>query len=161
MKKFYKFGISLVLIVSVAFAFSPALAQGPDALPEVIQKAMIAGIMDEFNAYNTYQAIMNQFGQIRPFINIQGAEQNHINAWKVLFDRYGVAVPEVPPVPSISFNSLTEACAAAAAAEGANATLYDQMQSTFQGYPDMLRVVGALRSVSLSKHLPAFLRCAR
>lgn len=137
----------------------------PDAVPgdlsdEVIA-AMTNGIMDEYNAYNIYQAVINQFGEVRPFTAIQQAEAQHILAWEMLFNRYGVELPEMPAVDeSLTFDSLSAACSAAADAEIANFDLYDQMLETLQDYPDMVWVITNLRNASEFHHLPAFERCA-
>lgn len=140
-------------------------AELPDAtvgeLSDEVLVAMTDGIMDEYNAYNIYQAVIDQFGEIRPFVNIQNAEAKHISAWEFLFERYGVDIPEMPARDdSISFDSVQSACSAAAEAEIANFGLYDEMLVTLADYPDMVQVVTNLRDASELNHLPAFERCA-
>ncbi|MBZ0294584.1 MAG: DUF2202 domain-containing protein [Anaerolineae bacterium] len=122
--------------------------------------AMIDGWMDEQHAYAVYAAIMEQFGQVAPFANIQRSEAQHIAAWELLFDRYGVAIPAVPAFEMPAFASLSDACQMAAAAEVANFGLYDNMLETLSDYPDMVQVVTALRNASEFNHLPAFQNCA-
>ena len=130
-------------------------------LSEAVIQAMTNGIMDEYNAYNTYQQVIDQFGEVRPFVNIQQAEAQHISAWEMLFTRYGVDIPEAPAVDdSLVFDSLSDACTLAADAEVANFGLYDDMLETLADYPDMVQVVTNLRNASEFNHLVAFERCA-
>lgn len=133
----------------------------PGEVPQDVIDAMTAGIMDEYHAYAVYQAVIDQFGAVRPFVNIQRAEAQHIAAWEFIFERYGIALPEVPeldPVPQ--FATIGEACQLGADAEVANFDLYDAMLVTLADYPDMVQVVTALRNASEFGHLPAFERCA-
>jgi hypothetical protein len=130
-------------------------------LPEDVIAAITAGLMDEHNAYNVYQAVIDQFGTIRPFTNIQRAEAQHIAALEVIFDRYGVEVPAVPALDTVpTFTSLTDACQAAADAEIANFALYDEWLETVSDYPDITQVFTALRNASEFNHLPVFENCA-
>ena len=137
----------------------PPAVEG-DLSEDVIQ-AMTDGIMDEYNAYNIYQQVIDQFGEVRPFVNIQEAEAQHVSAWEMLFTRYGVDIPEAPVADdSPVFDSISDACTLAADAEIANFGLYDDMLETLADYPDMVQVVTNLRNVSEFNHLVAFERCA-
>ena len=129
-------------------------------LPEEVIEMMAAGWMDEQNAYAIYGAVIAQFGEVNPFANIQDAEAQHIAAWEFLFDRYEIAVPELPVFEAPTFASVPEACQAAADAEVANFGLYDEMLSAFEDYPDLYQVTLALRNASEFNHLPAFEQCA-
>ncbi|WP_119070545.1 DUF2202 domain-containing protein [Aggregatilinea lenta] len=137
----------------------------PDAVagdvPADVIDALAGGLADEHNAYNIYQAVIDQFGAVRPFTNIQRAEAQHIEALEFLFDRYGIAVPDVAPLADApQFSTLVDACAAAADAEVANFALYDSWIATVQDYPDMVQVFTSLRDASEFQHLPAFENCA-
>jgi hypothetical protein len=137
----------------------PARVEGE--VPAVVADAMAAGLQDERNAYAIYEAVLEQFGNVRPFTNIQRAEAQHIAAWEFLFDRYELPLPAAEPLAEApSFATVAEACQAAADAEIANFDLYDNMLATFEDYPDMVQVVTALRDASEFNHLPAFERCA-
>ncbi len=130
-------------------------------LSEDVIAAMTSGIMDEYNAYNTYQQVIDQFGEIRPFVNIQRAEAQHASAWEMLFTRYGIEIPEAPAMEeTLVFDSISDACTLAADAEIANFELYDEMLDTLADYPDMVQVVTQLRNVSEFNHLVAFEQCA-
>lgn len=129
-------------------------------LPNEVIDLMISGWVDEQNAYAVYEGVIAQFGNVRPFVNIQRAEAQHIAAWEFLFDRYGIAIPETPTVEIPQFVSLTDACQLGATAEVANFDLYDTMLTTFDQYPDIHQVALNLRDASEYKHLPAFQRCS-
>jgi hypothetical protein len=131
-----------------------------DALPQEIIDLMISGWLDEQHAYAVYTAIMNQLGEIAPFVNIQQAEAQHAAAWERLFERYSIPLPAVPEFDLPTVASRQEACALSAEAEVANAGLYDQMLAAFTPYPDLYQVAQALSSASELQHLPAFQNCA-
>ena len=125
-------------------------------LSDAVIEAMIAGYTDEFNAYSTYAAIVAQFGELRPVSMIMNAEAQHMDAWAFLFERYGVALPELqaPELPTLA--TYTDAVTLARDAEIANIDLYDVMLATVAEYPDMVQIVTNLRDASLNNHLPAF-----
>ena len=144
---------------SQSFFVLPPAVPGP--VPDDVVAALNAGLMDEYNAYATYQAVIDQFGAVRPFTTIQASESTHIAALTNLFDRYGLPVPAAQPLATVpQFATLADACATGAAAEVANFGLYDQWLATVQDYPDMTQVFTALRAASEFQHLPAFERCA-
>ncbi|MBK9749656.1 MAG: hypothetical protein IPO91_23155 [Chloroflexi bacterium] len=131
-----------------------------DELPEDTVALMLDGWLDEQHAYAVYTAVIAQFGDVRPFTNILSSEAQHIAAWETLFERYGIAVPEVPGFDVPAFASLADACALGAAAEVANFDLYDSMLAAFEAYPDLTYVAEALRDASEYMHLSAFENCA-
>ena len=132
-----------------------------DELPQDVIDLMIAGWVDEQHAYAAYESIMEQFGEIRPFTNIQQAEVQHAEAWELLFERYDIPVPAMPTFDIPVFDSVQDACALGAEAEIANMELYDDMLAAFEPYPDVYQVALALRDASEFSHLPAFESCAR
>jgi hypothetical protein len=139
-----------------------ALPPATDAEPTAeIVDAMTAGILDEYHALAVYEAVIDQFGAVRPFTNIVRAEQKHIDAWAAMFERYDIPGPAAPtPMAAPEFESVAAACALGAAAEVANFDLYDEMGEVFAGYPDLQQVATVLRDASEYNHLPAFERCA-
>lgn len=132
----------------------------PGEVPAEVVEAMTAGWLDEHRAAMTYQAIIDQFGAVRPFTNLLAAEQQHIAAHEAMFARYGLDVPAPITVETPVFASIAEACAAGAAIESDNAGLYDEWLATVAGYPDLTQVFTTLRDASLNQHLPAMERCA-
>ncbi|MBX3082394.1 MAG: hypothetical protein KF716_12230 [Anaerolineae bacterium] len=135
----------------------PASAEKPS---QAIVDLMIAGWKDEQQAYATYQAAIDKFGQVFPLVNIQRAEAQHIAAWEFLFQRYGIALPEKPTASSLDATTLQQACKAAADLETANFQLYDKMLTSFTAYPDLTFVATMLRNASEFHHLPALQNCA-
>lgn len=131
-----------------------------DELSQDIIDLIIDGWIDEQHAYAVYGSVIDKFGAVRPFVNIQRSEAQHIAAWEMMFVRYGIAMPEVPVFDLPEFTSLSEACAVGAEAEVANFDLYDTMLAAFEPYPDLLYVAQALRDASEFNHLPAFEVCA-
>ncbi|MBE2271288.1 MAG: hypothetical protein IAE80_23845 [Anaerolinea sp.] len=129
-------------------------------LPDEVIDLMIDGWMDEQHAFAVYQAVIDQFGAVRPFTNIQTSEAQHIAAWETLFARYGIDVPEIPTFDLPVFASVSDACSIGVAAEIANFDLYDAMLVAFEPYPDLLYVAQNLRDASEFSHLPAFENCA-
>lgn len=132
----------------------------PGEVPAEVVEAMIAGWLDEYHAAMTYQAIIDQFGAVRPFTNLLAAEQQHLVAHEAMFARYGLDVPAPTAVETPVFGSIAEACAAAVGVENANAGLYDEWLATVAGYPDLTQVFTNLRDASLGQHLAALERCA-
>ena len=140
-----------LLVVGSAFA-----AQ----LDEQTQQALIDAVNDEYKAHATYQKVIDQFGQVRPFTNIIKAEETHIQYLLPLFEKYGVAVPEDTWYDKVgSFASLQEAVEGGIQAEIENADMYDEFFA-FVEEEDIVTVFTLLRDASREKHLPAFQRVA-
>lgn len=59
-----------------------------------LEAMMIAAIEDEYKAEAEYEALIDNFGAVKPFTNIVDAEANHIDALEVLFAAYDMPVPE-------------------------------------------------------------------
>jgi hypothetical protein len=140
------------------------VSTGSDVFPADLTESEVEAIMvalsDEYRAWSIYDEVIAELGATRPFVNIQRAEENHIMALTNLLEQHGIDVPpnEWPGrVPT--FDSLGEACAAGVEAEIENADLYDRLLDMVDN-PDVIRVFTALQQASLTKHLPAFERCA-
>jgi len=56
-------------------------------------RALEEALDDEYRAWCTYDQVIADFGEIRPFSNIREAEGRHIEALLALFARYGLAAP--------------------------------------------------------------------
>ncbi|MDE3124911.1 MAG: DUF2202 domain-containing protein [Bacteroidota bacterium] len=115
---------------------------------------------DEYKSWTTYDWVIKNFGEVRPFINIREAETRHIEALLNLFQQYNVtptANKWIGLTPK--FTSVKNACAAAVVGELENVALYNTLlKSTTK--QDILNVYHALRTASQERHLPAFQRCA-
>ncbi len=131
-----------------------ALTPLSDAEKAALQEA----ILEEYGAFNLYQAVIEQFGNELPFSLILRAEQQHITALVRQAEKYGVAVPENVPAVTPAFVTLADACQAGVDAEIADAALYDELKLVTT-HADLLRVYDRLQSASLNSHLPAFEAC--
>lgn len=130
-------------------------------LPLEVQSALDEAINDEYKALSTYEAVISEFGMVRPFSMIRGAEEQHIASLKAIYDKYGLEAPENTWLTKItSPETLQEACQIGVDAEIANAALYkDELLPKVSGYEDIVSVFTNLMKASQEKHLPAFERC--
>lgn len=143
---------------------------GPDApaadrtaLEPPVLDALAVALADERNALASYEAVLERFGPIRPFVNIAEAERRHIGALLRVYEAYGASPPEEPGRAEPAFRSETpEAlCRLGVEAEIENARLYDEeLLPAVAGHPDIVRVMTRLRDASFDRHRLAFQRCA-
>jgi hypothetical protein len=145
---------------SSATQTSPTQAGATQTSPDAaIKAALLEAINEEYKAHATYQAVIDKFGSVAPFANIAGSEQSHIDAWKTLLTRYGIAIPADPFLGKVTAPAtLSEACTAGVAAEKEDVALYDRLMKTVSA-ADILAVMTQQRAVSQDNHLPAFQRC--
>ncbi|MFP4610708.1 MAG: ferritin-like domain-containing protein [Thiohalophilus sp.] len=129
-------------------------------MTQILTEILTEAIEDEYKARATYRRVLETFGEVRPFSNIVEAEQRHIDALLVLFEKYGLPVPDdtwpervEPP------GTLLAACQAGVAAEIENAAMYDRLLAASGDYPDVQTVLKNLQRASQENHLPAFQRC--
>lgn len=122
--------------------------------------ALSEALQDEYRALASYQAVIEKFGPVRPFVNIVEAEARHADALLRQFERLGAPPPANewagkarPP------DSLLAACEAGIAAEIENAAMYERLLKAVDD-PAARRVLRNLQEASQSRHLPAFRRCA-
>lgn len=123
------------------------------------QQAMIDAINDEYQARAFYNAVIDKFGEIRPFSNIVQSENRHVQLWNRLFNQYGL------PIPFDSFagkidapDTLEIACQMGVKAEIANVKMYDNFLDFVQE-SDLRAAFTQLREVSQNRHKVAFERC--
>lgn len=126
-----------------------------------VESLLTTALLDEYRAESTYEAVLERFGDVRPFSNILSAETRHSTAIIELFHAYDL------PVPSNTFDgtvdapaTLQEACALGVGAEEANVGMYDELLMSASGHADIVAVFRRLRGASQDNHLPAFRRCA-
>ena len=122
--------------------------------------ALKQALDDEYKSWTTYDQVIKDFGEVRPFINIRDAEARHIEALLGLFRKYGITPPANQWIGNTpKFTSVKAACAASVTGEIENVALYDRLlKSTIK--QDILNVYNALRTASQERHLPAFQRCS-
>lgn len=123
------------------------------------QQAMIEAINDEYHARAFYNAVMDKFGEIRPFSNIVHAETRHAERLSRLFKRYGLPIPEDSFAGKVEApETLQAACQMAIEAEIANVKMYDRFLDFIQER-DLRDTFTQLRYVSQNNHQVAFERC--
>ena len=134
----------------------------PTPTPMTLEEALGAAIDDEFHARATYRAVLDAFGDVRPFINIVESEGRHIGALQRLFERYELPIPPDRWEGRVSAPaSIEAACQAGVEAERENAALYEKLLAAAIGYPDVEETFDRLLSASQDNHLPAFERGLR
>lgn len=126
-----------------------------DAEIDALEKA----ILEEYRAFNLYQSVQDQLGDVYPFNQIMRSEQQHINALVRQAEKYSVTIPANPGLnPQPEFTNLVTACQAGVNAEIEDAALYDTLK-TVTTHTDILRVYDNLQNASLKSHLVEFQTC--
>ncbi len=157
----FVFGLTLTLAsVSASSVYSDIDGQKEFAFSEDIEysleEMLIFAIQDEYMAKAEYEAIINEFGEVRPFINIVLAEQEHINLLLPLFEKYGVALPENNAEASVVIpDSITSAIATGVEAEEKNIAMYELFLNQ-DNLEDDVRVVFEYLLAASENHLSAF-----
>lgn len=130
-------------------------------LSETECRVLHEALDDEYLAWATYDQVIADFGEVRPFINIRAAEGRHIEALLELFARYELPVPKNSwPGRVTCYVSLQEACEGGVAAEIANGEMYERLLQKTER-PDILAVLHNLQEASQQRHLQAFQRCVQ
>jgi hypothetical protein len=129
-------------------------------MSEILKASLEEALHDEYKARALYTRIIEEFGEIRPFINIVDAESRHIQALLPLFHKYGLDIPEDDWAKRVEVPaSVFDACQAGVDAEIENAEMYDRLLTNTADYPDVQAVLKQLQRASADNHLPAFQRC--
>jgi rubrerythrin len=124
-----------------------------------LEEALHAALDDEYRARATYRAVLDRWGDVRPFVNIVESEERHIRALEDLCIRHGVSIPPDSWPSRVSLpESLEAACRAAVEAERENGDLYRRLMEAAGGRLDVEAVFRRLRDASQRNHLPAFER---
>lgn len=151
-------GACLAVMSSTALT-STVEAATNTSLDAQTQQAMIDAINDEYQARAFYNAIIDKFGEIRPFSNIVYAETRHAERLGQLFNQYGLPVPEDSFAGKVEAPETLEiACQMAVEAEIANVKMYDHFLDFIQE-KDLRDTFTQLRYVSQNNHKVAFERC--
>ena len=161
-----RLGLTLVLLplvanIGLAACGGNSSTVEPEIEEELILAAMEATIQDEYRAELIYQGVLDDFGEVRPFVNIINAEVRHSESIARLYATRGIPVPEsqwtASQIPR--FPSLSTACQAGVEAEIENAEIYDKYFDL--PLPDDVKFVFENnRRASINNHLPAFQRCS-
>jgi rubrerythrin len=126
---------------------------------QATRHALDEALDDEYKARATYAAVIERFGDVRPFTNIIESEGRHIAALLGIYRQYEIEPPadrwagrvEAPA-------SVEEACRQGVAAERDNDAMYARLVEHVDE-PEIRAVMSRLREASRERHLPAFERC--
>ena len=129
------------------------VVEGTDAY--LLWEALM-GSDGEYAALASYQAVLDEYGQVEPYATIMAAEARHADALIRQLDRLGIDAPENPYLGLIEAPADLETAAEAwAEGEVLNVELYDQLIADAES-EQVIKVFNNLRSASLDSHLPAF-----
>jgi hypothetical protein len=118
--------------------------------------AALMGPDGEYAAAASYEAVLDEYGQVEPYATIYQAELRHIDALIRQLQNLGEPVPTNPYTGKIAApKNLTMAAEAWAEGEVLNVELYDDLISKTDN-ANLLKVLGNLKRASLESHLPAF-----
>lgn len=121
--------------------------------------ALHEALEDEYKAWATYDQVIQDFGAVRPFVNIRESEARHVAALAALYERFALPMPRNDwPGRALRFENLRAACEAAVAGEVENELMYRRLLAA-TSTPIIRRVFERLRDASQQRHLPAFRRC--
>ena len=150
------------LLLPAAYALTTPAA--PASVNTNAEKAAWEALMSpegEYANYAAYDAVIQKFGQLEPYVSVARAEQNHIQALSRQLQRYGVAVPANPYLGQIPAPATLKAAAQLEAdAEVANAAMYDKLMSMANGDAQLQRVFTNLQRASRDMHLVLFNKAA-
>jgi hypothetical protein len=146
-----------VVLASVAFA--PVHAQPGTVLSDEEYAGLLEALDAEHYSYALYSQVIEDFGQVRPFIMIRQAEAMHIAHLLPIFEAFGAPAPENPHLGQVPrYGSFAEACQAAVKDETAQIERYARLMAATDE-ADILAVYQALQWGN-QMHLRAFSRCA-
>ena len=127
--------------------------EGTDAY---IAWSALLGPDGEYAAAAMYQAVIDEFGDVEPYVSIKEGEERHIDALTRQLERMGYEVPENPYLGEVSAPAdLQSAAEAWAVGEIANVDMYDELLTQTDD-ETLIRVLENLRRASLESHLPLF-----
>ena len=121
-----------------------------------VEEMLNYAINDEYMALSEYKAIVEEFGDVMPFVRIISAEETHISTLLNLFVTYGYNVPEDQTQNYVVIpESITAAVATAIEAEEANIAMYETFLAQ-EDLPDDVRLVFEQLLAASEHHLQAF-----
>jgi len=150
--------VSFMLIFSASISAQTIGAAGAEAdktltLPEMLRYA----IEDEHLALAEYEAIMQEFGVVRPFSNIAESEKAHIGWLEDLYATYKLVVPTVNTSGhTVVPESLFGAAEIGVEAEKVNIAMYEKFLQ--EQLPADVRAVFEQLKRSSENHLQSFER---
>ena len=157
------FAIAAVFTVSLTSVNAQSVYEeySTDALVEelssyTVEEMLTYALLDEYMAKAEYEAIIETFGEIKPFTNIVLAEQTHIDLLLPLFEAYGFVLPENNAVESVVIpDSITSALATGVEAEEKNIAMYETFLAQ-DNLPEDVRAAFEYLVAASEHHLAAF-----
>lgn len=136
-----------VMLLSKKISFDQGLAP-------VHEQALRIAVYDEYEAFESYQAIIDTHGQIEPFANIVQSEVKHYEELLVLCETYAVT-PPINDINIVAPKTIQECYEVAIAAEIDNIYMYDSLLPYVGNYQDIQDVFFKLQAASYNNHIPA------
>jgi hypothetical protein len=133
----------------------PIMASAVNVQAISIEDMLVYAMQDEVSAKAEYEALIEEFGSVRPITNILRAELRHIDALTPLLEAYGVDIGDFVPTTAVP-SSLDEAYQIGVDAEIKNIALYQSYLAT-ELPEDVAAVFNRLATAS-THHLDAFQR---
>ena len=114
---------------------------------------------DELKAYIRYEGIIEQFGEVSPFVNLVEAERRHLDHLADLYIARGMTPASVSEPAAVMYLSVTAACQVSLEAEKDNVVVLDRLmkESVDTDIKDTLKWI---RDASAERHIPALERCS-
>ena len=147
-----KFSSAIVLGAVLAM---PLIASAANVQAISVEDMLVYAMQDEVAAKAEYEALIEEFGSVRPITNILRAELRHIDALTPLLEAYGVDIGDFVTTTSVP-SSLDEAYQIGVDAEIKNIALYQSYLAT-ELPEDVAAVFNRLATAS-THHLDAFQR---
>lgn len=141
----------LATVAATASTLSIAAADTKALLDEAYQ--------DELKAYIRYEAVIEQFGDIRPFANLVESERRHLDHLADLYIARGLTPAAVFEPAPVMYLSVASACQVSLEAERENVALLDRLIAETTE-PDIKATLEWIREASAGRHIPALERCS-
>lgn len=136
-----------VILLSKKISFDQGLAPAHE-------QALRIAVYDEYEAFESYQAIIDTYGAVAPFSQLIQSEIKHYEALLALCETYGVA-PPINDIKAVAPKTLQECYEIAIAAEIDNIYMYDTLLPYVGNYQDIQDVFFKLQAASHNHHIPA------
>lgn len=150
--------MSLFLMVSTVLAADAGYgAKGAAQVSQpTLQEMLSFAIQDEYLALAQYNAVLDKFGKIRPFVNIVRSEEQHIALLKPLFNDRGWDVPGDESAAMIKVPvTMAQALQIGKEAELDNIAMYEHFLQQ-QDVPEDVKSVFERLLAASRRHLQAF-----
>lgn len=169
MKRHFMTLMIMALAVTLVFGNAPAFASddgfGAASIQEGLEtdesfelsEMLTYALEDEYHARAEYDLIIENFDVERPFTNIMGAEERHIEWLLPLFESYDVEIPQdISSDYVVLPETLTETFSVGVDAEILNIDMYEAFLK--QELPDDVRLIFERLKRASENHLKAFER---